>query len=140
VETILCNEEKFLMTSVLTPQLYWFKTKMMHAINNNLWDPFCKSPSGYYVKCGIVDKAMGLWILHFRDYISGWAIKLEIMDINKNFAQGEEETNKETNSKKRKGESHIQNYMVTVPCPSTCTHFTRKNYNHYVLEMVSCHW
>jgi len=106
VETILCDEEKFLMTGVLTPSLYWFKTKMMHAINNNSWDPFHKSPSGYYVKCVIVDKAMGLWILYFKDYINV-AIKSEIMDVNESNAQGEQETNKETNCKKRKGESHI---------------------------------
>ena len=107
METILCDKEKFLMTGVLTPSLYWFKTKMMHAINNNSWDPFCKSPSGYYVKCVIVDEAMGLWILHFKDYINV-AIKSEIMDVNESNAQGEEERKKATNSKKRKGECHIQ--------------------------------
>ncbi len=81
---------------------------MMHAINNNTWDPFCHSPKDYYVKCGIVDEAMGLWILHFKDYINV-AIESEIMNFNESNAQEEDEDRKNTmNFKKRKGDSHIQ--------------------------------
>jgi len=50
---------------------------------------------------------MGLWILHFKDYINV-AIKSEIMDVHESNAQGEEVREKATNSKKRKGECHIQ--------------------------------
>jgi len=105
VETITSDEEKFLMTGALTPQLYWFKTKMMRAINNNLWDPFRKSPTGYYVKCGIADKAMGLWILHFKDYVNVF-IKSE--NVNKNNAEGEHSSPNDGKIKKRKRESHFK--------------------------------
>jgi len=104
VETILCNEEHFLMTGILTSQLYWFKTKMMRAINNNSWDPFHHSPKDYYIKCGIVDEAMGLWILHFKDYINV-AIEAEIMNVNE---KEDKDRKNPMNFKKRKGESHIQ--------------------------------
>jgi len=88
------------MTGVLTPQLYCFKTKMMHAINNNLWD-FCKSASGYYMKCGIVDKPMGLWILHFKDCINV-VIKSEMVDVKDSNTQEQQEIHNETNEKRRK--------------------------------------
>jgi len=108
VETILCDEEHFLTTGILTSKLYWFKTKMMRAINNNSWDPFRHSPKDYYIKCGIVDEAMGLWILHFKDHINV-AIESEIMNVNESNAQEEDKDGKnQMNFKKRKGESHIQ--------------------------------
>ena len=107
VETILCDKEHFLTTGILTSQLYWCKTKMMCAINNNAWDPFCHSPKDYYVKCGIVDEAIGLWILHFTDYINV-AIESEIMNVNESNTHEEDKDRKNSmNFKKRKGESHI---------------------------------
>jgi len=104
VDTIIGDEEKFLMTGALTPQLYWFKTKMMRAINNNLWDPFRKSPTGYYVKCGIADEAMGLWILHFKDYMNV-TVKSEILMEEKN-AETKRTSHIEGKIQKRKRESH----------------------------------
>jgi len=51
---------------------------------------------------------MGLWILHFKDYINV-SIESEIVNFNESNAQGEEEDRKNAmNFKKRKGESHIQ--------------------------------
>jgi len=34
---------------------------------NGKWEPFCRTASTYYAHCTVIDKAMGLWILHYRD-------------------------------------------------------------------------
>jgi len=95
---------------------------MMHAINNNLWDHFCKSPTGYYVKCGIADKAMGLWILHFKDYVNVF-IKSE----NVNEEHSSPNDGNDGKIKKRKQESHFKRLRGHSSMSVNSTLCTRKN-------------
>jgi len=62
---ILMDEDKFIRSGEISPFLLWFKTKVM-KVTPRTWQPFWQCPYDYYRKCTVIDKATGLWVIHFK--------------------------------------------------------------------------
>jgi len=67
MECIILDDTIFMLTGTMSTPLMWFKSKLMKLVTYGKWEPYRRTASAYYSHCTIIDEAMGLWILHYRD-------------------------------------------------------------------------
>jgi len=74
----------------------------MRIVTYGKWEPFRRTASAYYKQCTLIDEAMGLWILHYRD-ADAVIKKEEGYEMKKEDNVKEAATNEDTYSTKNEG-------------------------------------
>jgi len=135
-ECIISDETTFLLTGEISSALLWFKSKLMRLVTYGKWEPFRRTASAYYKQCTLIDEAMGLWILHYRD--ANAVIKKEGDDVMKKEDNVEEATNEgsidtEGDNNERKKATTIAKTIITT-FQTIITNRTRRSHFRVCME------